>query len=167
MKSTRELAQIWWDELNGNQREDYLVKYECLNNDFSFNTTVHNIYKAEHPQPLKEVTPSPVCIEGGYKKWEVDSEFATRVRTSQFTYVEQTIEMDKCHSIHDYDAFTKFGGAEETAKRIVKAVNGWDELHNFISRISSIKVPNGMVNGDKINLIVDEAKAILNNINNQ
>jgi hypothetical protein len=52
--NTREDALKWWNELTGSQREDYLVRYGCLNNDFSMNTTVINIYKSEHPELNKE-----------------------------------------------------------------------------------------------------------------
>lgn len=164
---TRKEAIEWWSKLNT------ITEKVAILNRFGFDqkrTTasltgreIEAIYKAEHPSPTAAI--EGIKEEGkGWTKgeWRKDGKFITanfndgNGGTAWLDIIECKVLPSNCMS------GTK--EAEANAQRIVMAVNGWDGLHEFVTRLASIKLPNGTVNGDYINTISNEAKELLNNL---
>lgn len=144
---TREDALKWWNELTGSQREDYLVRYECLNNDFSMNTTVINIYKAEHPELYKGEGIEDIPVQDDWFFNNIDDDMAV---------------------VSDAKGYVLSAPDEETGKELVKRWNAYDVLVSVLKDARKLlQITNIIHKSKECGKVASEITALLNNIENK
>jgi len=171
-------ALNWWKALSIEQCKKMFAKYP----EFGYDKEgvgkiyVQEMLKQSFVNMAKKEVPTPTEIEvagsmvGG--EWKVkfdEQEFLPQ--GEKHTYIDSIVDNEGneiCSFLTSHHGqIEDFAKYEAIALRIVQCVNGYDKMMDFINRMASIKLPNGTVNGDYINHIVDEAKALINTIENK
>lgn len=186
-QTTRELAADWWNSLTGNEREDYLVKHECLNNDFSMTTTVNNIYLSEHPQTETMVEDWDLYPGNEAGAFDHLDNLEDDIYGRHPQIKEEDVQVgglpDKLdvhstglfpmkaelHPINDPDGLIILADVQtmELANEIVKRYNNFDAMYSSLQKL--IRYSELLANNSHASrhVPIEEAKAIINQIDKQ